>query len=604
MFKMSIKSLLILIFFLLFASNSNGFVNNNDNWLDKVSSDLIKKFEINTNVDIIVFLNNQYVQKAIDNRLSKLEKAKLVYENLKKNNLKNQDGIKALLGRFGYKYKQYFIVNSIAVKGAKIELVELLAKQREVEFISYDSPTKDPLEKTGAMPNITKDTTWGIKMIEVPDVWDLNIKGDGAVVGGQDTGYDWTHPALNKKYRGFVNDTFSNHNYNWHDAVHDISPLNRDSIVEPSNNPCGLNSKIPCDDYSHGTHTMGTMVGSNDSLAFGVAPEARWIGCRNMERGWGKPSTYIECFEWFIAPTDTNGENPDPALSPDVINNSWGCPLKEGCDSTNWKYMELALNNLRNSGVFVVVSAGNDGIRRCGSIRNPAAMFENAFTVGATRLIYDSTGVRFQDTIAGYSSRGPVTIDGSNRLKPDISAPGSGVLSCVPGNSYRFSNGTSMAGPHVVGVVALMISANPKLKGQVDTIEKILLNSADPKYDIDSCRGITDQVLPNSIYGYGRINAYKAVMQAINSSVSTKEYNLDNNSLIVFPNPFYDNLTIQFENETQDLEIEIYDLLGNIVSKKIVSNKSGLDLGYLNPGFYILKTKVNGVVVKKKILKL
>ena len=604
MFKMSIKSPLIFIFFIFFALNSKGFVSNNENWFDKVSSDLLKKFESNTNVDIVVFLSNQYVQKAIDNSLSKQEKAKLVYKNLKKNNLINQDKIKVLLERFGYNYKQYFIVNSIAVKGAKIELVKLLAKQREVEFISYDSPVKDPLEKTESKTNITKDTTWGIRMIEVPAVWDLNIKGDGAVVGGQDTGYDWTHPALNKKYRGFVNDTFSNHNYNWHDAIHDINPLNKDSIVEPSNNPCGLNSKIPCDDHSHGTHTMGTMVGSNDSLAFGVAPEAKWIGCRNMERGWGKPSTYIECFEWFMAPTDTNDENPDPALSPDVINNSWGCPVKEGCDSTNWKYMELALNNLRNSGVFVVVSAGNDGIRHCGSIRNPAAMFENAFTVGATRLIYDSTGVRFQDTIAGYSSRGPVTIDASNRLKPDISSPGSMVLSCVPGNRYRFSSGTSMAGPHVAGVVALMISANPKLKGQIDTIEKILLNSADPKYDIDSCRGITEKVLPNSTYGYGRINAYKAVMQAINSSVSTAEHNLADNNLIVFPNPFYDNITIQFVNKTKDIEIEIYDLLGNFVTTKTVSDKSNLDLEYLNSGFYILKTKVNDTIIKKKILKL
>lgn len=68
-----------------------------------------------------------------------------------------------------------------------------------------------------------------------------------------------------------------------------------------------------------------------------------------------------------------------------MINNSWSCPVSEGCDPTNWQYMELALNNLRASGVFVVVSAGNDGINNCGSINTPAAMFERSFTVGATK---------------------------------------------------------------------------------------------------------------------------------------------------------------------------------------------------------------------------
>ena len=79
---------------------------------------------------------------------------------------------------------------------------------------------------------------------------------------------------------------------------------------------------------------MGTMVGDDGAgNQIGVAPGAKWIGCRNMEEGWGWAVSYMECFQWFVAPTDLNGENPRPDLAPHVINNSWECPLIEGCDS-------------------------------------------------------------------------------------------------------------------------------------------------------------------------------------------------------------------------------------------------------------------------------
>ena len=324
-----------------------------------------------------------------------------------------------------------------------------------------------------------------------------------------------------------------------------------------------------------------------------------------MERGWGKPSTYIECFEWFMAPTDIDGENPDPTLSPDVINNSWGCPQSEGCDSTNWQYMELALDNLRASGTFVVVSAGNDGIRNCGSIRNPSAMFENSFAVGATRLIYDSTGVSFNDTIAGFSSRGPVTIDHSDRLKPDIVAPGQSVLSSVPNNGYRYSSGTSMAGPHVAGVVALIISANPELKGNVDKISEIIRETAVPKYDIDSCRGIDEQVLPNSTYGYGRIDALAAVNKALELQTTVVEQEESNElNLEIFPNPFLDIITIKSKNTINKMNITIFDTFGRSLFSRNIQNTSNLDLSNLNSGIYLVKIESNDYSITKKIIKL
>ena len=129
----------------------------------------------------------------------------------------------------------------------------------------------------------------------------------------------WTHNALKPQYRGW-NGSTADHNYNWHDSIHS------------GGGACGPNTQAPCDDNGHGTHTTGTTSGDDGAgNQIGVAPGAKWIGCRNMDQGNGTPATYTECFQFFIAPTDLNGQNPDPTLRPHVMNNSWGCPPSEGC---------------------------------------------------------------------------------------------------------------------------------------------------------------------------------------------------------------------------------------------------------------------------------
>ena len=126
---------------------------------------------------------------------------------------------------------------------------------------------------------------WNIVRVEADQVWGLGYTGRGVVVGGQDTGYQWDHPALIGRYRGW-DGAAASHDYNWHDAIHSGGGI------------CGYDTTAPCDDNGHGTHTLGTAVGDDGGVnRIGVAPGARWIGCRNMNQGVGTPATYAECFQ-------------------------------------------------------------------------------------------------------------------------------------------------------------------------------------------------------------------------------------------------------------------------------------------------------------------
>jgi subtilisin family serine protease len=216
-----------------------------------------------------------------------------------------------------------------------------------------------------------------------------------------------------------------------------------------------------------------------------------------MDNGVGQPSTYIECLQFFVAPTDLQGKNPNPALHADVISNSYSCPASEGCTSGS---LHDAIEQVRAAGIFMAVSAGNSG-SSCASITDPPAVEPSVFTVGAV----DQT-----KNIAGFSSRGPILYGGVSRLGPDITAPGVQVVSSLVGGGYGSMSGTSMAAPHVAGAVALLWSAYPELRGQVSQTELILHSSAVQRTTTDVCGLDTANSWPNNVYGYGFLDAQAA----------------------------------------------------------------------------------------------
>lgn len=558
----------------------------------KIDPRLTERFAVSTHVEYIVLMKDRAVFNRLPSSWTKIQRGSFVYNNLLAKASKTQAEIIGLLRQRAIPHRSFYVSNAISVTSDRKTMEELAARS-DVETVMDNTPLRmlDYTVDRSQPASRGGEPEWGLKMIKADSVWEMGYTGQGVVIGGQDTGYDWDLSPLKTKYRGYIDSTTADHNYNWHDAIHKNNPVYPDSLK----NSCGYSLPVPCDDNTHGTHTMGTMVGGDQDNSIGVAPDARWIGCRNMDRGWGQPTTYIECFEWLLAPYDLNGMNADPGMAPHVINNSWYCSTDEGCNPANFILMEEVVNNLKAAGIVVVVSAGNSGWEGCGSVTGPPAFFEGSFSVGAT----DSN-----DNIAGFSSRGPVVIDSSLRLKPNVSAPGVGVRSVVKGGGFAFFNGTSMAGPHVAGLVGLILSANPALAGKVELIEDIIEQTAVPRTDTTMCGNVPGTSIPNPFYGYGRVNAVTAVTRALEIASQTQD--TDNSGLYVYPNPVSDLVTITAPDKEEISKVEIFSAAGTLVKRQDISGLRSLfimDLSGLPAGLYYYRVQFKNRSQAGKLVK-
>lgn len=472
----------------------------------KADAWVLKELATAATVPVLVQMPSQADLSQAAAITDKTARGRHVYETLREHADATQADLRGWLATRGVQHQPFWVANMILVH-ADAATAEALAARTDVARLAANPTVKlsrpapeTPTEVRADAPLAVTAVEQGVTKIRATEMWAAGFTGQGIVIGGQDTGYRWTHSALKGKYRGW-NGTTADHNYNWHDSI-------RTPILGGGGGTCGLNSIVPCDDDGHGTHTMGTMAGDDGvSNQTGVAPGARWIGCRNMDVGNGTPATYTECFQWFIAPTDLAGANPDPSKAPHVINNSWGCPPSEGCDDTALAAMKIVVENVQAAGILVVVSAGNDG-SACSSVSDPAAIYEAAFSVGATN------GGSSTDAIASFSSRGPVTVDGSGRMKPDIAAPGVNVRSSTRTSdaSYTSLSGTSMAGPHVAGAAAVLMSAKPELIGNPNAIKRAFMRTAvrRPASTTTTICGSAAGAVPNNTYGWGRIDVKAA----------------------------------------------------------------------------------------------
>jgi serine protease AprX len=480
--------------------------------MSKIAPWVLQQTADGKQAEFLVVLTDQADLSGAAALRTKQEKGRYVRDALLNKAQATQGPILTWLRQHNIEHRSYYIVNFIWVKANRDVALELAGRpdvlRVEGNPVIHNFRDMAPAVPAPSQPQRVTTIEPGIAYTHAPDVWALGYTGQGIVVGGADTGYRWTHNALKPHYRGW-DGTTADHDYNWHDSIHDST-----------GNPCGNDSPFPCDDFGHGSHTMGTAIG-DDGMGnqIGMAPGAKWIGCRNMDEGNGTPTRYMECFQFFLAPYPVGGDpsQGDPTLAPHVTTNSWTCPPSEGCSADT---LQMGVEAQRAAGIIMVVAAENYG-SDCSTVREPPGIYAAAYSIGAL-----NTGT---DTIASFSSRGPVTVDGSNRLKPDLSAPGTNTRSAynTSDSAYAFLSGTSMATPHVAGGMALILSSNTSLIHDWATSEGLMSNNA-----VHILNGTCDggpPVTPNNTYGYGRIDVLAAAQQALllpqlNSAVSRRTH--------------------------------------------------------------------------------
>lgn len=279
--------------------------------LDKVEPLVLEEIETNGRADFFVVLAEKADLAPAEHLRTKLEKGRFVYETLVATAERTQQSLRAALDAQGVRYKAFYIANKVLVYGGDQALLQQLASRPDVAHIAANHrfQVDEPIALAPA-PDQAEAVEPNIAFVRADQVWALGYTGQGTVLAGNDSGIDATHPALARHYRGCVDPpacTTWDHNYNWWDAT-------------------AYSSSAPYDDWLHGTHTTGTMVGDDGGAnQIGMAPGAQMIHCRCFDAGgWTTYAAFSECFQWDLAPWDLDGLNPRPDLAPDAVNNSWG----------------------------------------------------------------------------------------------------------------------------------------------------------------------------------------------------------------------------------------------------------------------------------------
>ncbi|MDH5547512.1 MAG: S8 family serine peptidase [Gammaproteobacteria bacterium] len=293
--------------------------------------------------------------------------------------------------------------------------------------------------------------------ISAPEAWDLTT-GEGALIAVVDTGVDYNHPDLSSNIwinNGEVPNNGIDDDHNGY--VDDI----RGWDFANSDND-------PMDDHGHGTHVSGIIAaqGNNGTGVAGVNWKASIMALKFMDgTGIGSTVNAIRAINYAVA------------MGARVSNNSWG---GAGYSQALYDTIQAAAQK----GHLVVAASGNDGVNNDdpNTPHYPSGYnLNNIISVAAT----DSS-----DNRAIFSNFGATTVD--------LGAPGVRIYSTLPGRSYQFMDGTSMAAPFVTGVAGLIISRLPDIN--IDTLVNAIINNTDP---VSSMTGITTTG--------GRLNAFKAL---------------------------------------------------------------------------------------------
>ena len=416
------------------------------------------------------------------------------------------------------------IVNALLIGGIDSNQIELISQLDGVVMV----------ERYGSVVFYGDIQTPAVKARNSSDypvgAWNLGVSGQGMNIALVDTGVDNEHPGLSDKFVA------------GYDAVCYVHTDPTCLLSNPLREDDG--SFDPDDGNQHGTACMGMASATgieadgSQSNFYGSAPNATLVDIRiGTDVGAGPFENYLleqEFYEsamnglqWVI----DHHDDAWPGVSEeyygiDIISLSWGITSHESGGSDGSDMHSRILDEAMEAGIIVSVAAGNDGPDNDGL--SGMGSSDLSVTVGATDD--QNTVNREDDTVAGYSSRGPRKDNGDgnplNELKPEISAPGSNIIQaegCVTSgscsnliddassNTYTSrGSGTSYATPSVSGVMALVWEANENLTTM--QLKEVLKQTSERRGEPSA-----PDVDPywNRDFGYGMIDAYSATKLAM-----------------------------------------------------------------------------------------
>ena len=451
--------------------------------------------------------------------------------------------------------------------------IDMIAERDDVLLIerggSEEGGLIEPIDEHESTPEeLGRGLAWGVAKINADDAWTLGYEGQGVIVGVIDTGVDYNHTDLVTNM--------------WHDTPAGLH-LGYDFYDGDSD---------PMDDYGHGTHCAGSVAGDgNSGTETGVAPQATIMALRINYYSGGYP-TWIQGME-FAA---TNGA---AVLS-----------MSLGTSPVGNTTLRTAEENLLTAGIYHSVAAANDGpgastIKASGDC--PPPWFHSDQTQhGGNTAVVTVGATDNSDNIASFSSRGPVTwwtdyTSGAPLIDPDISGPGVDIVSTAWQGGYTTKSGTSMATPHLAGVAALLLSANPNLTvAEMDSI--IEVTSLD--------LGATGK---DNTYGAGRVDAYAAVVAALSMTATeeAQETTIATGMGIsaISPNPVSNFASFSvYSALSGTADISVFDVSGrrvaNIDNNEIESGANAYNWqipAEMGSGVYFVRATVNGSTVSSRM---
>ncbi|MCF6149238.1 MAG: S8 family serine peptidase [Candidatus Kuenenia sp.] len=341
-------------------------------------------------------------------------------------------------------------ITILKVKNKNKTIETMIKDLNESSLIKYAEP--DYVMQADVSPNDPSfNDLWGLHNtgvfgtadadIDAPEAWDITTGNANIVVAVIDTGVDYTHEdlAANMWINPYeiAGNNIDDDGNGYIDDIYGIDTANKDSD--------------PYDDNGHGTHCSGTIgaAGNNGIGIVGINWNIKIMACKFLDSGgFGYTTDAIECLEYILT-HKMNGVNVK------LTSNSWG-----GGEYSQALYD--AIQATENEGMLFVAAAGNDGLDTDATPHYPSSYnLNNIISVAATNN---------NDELSGFSNYGVTSVD--------LAAPGSNILSTIPGNAYSYKSGTSMATPHVAGAVALVWDQN--LSADYIAIKNLIMNTVDP----------------------------------------------------------------------------------------------------------------------------